>query len=172
MNIHWKDWCWSSNALVTWCQEPTHWEKKPWCWEQFRAGWKRVIENKMVGWHSRLQWTCCYCCCSVAQSCLTLCGPMDCSTPSFPVLHYLPEFAQTHVHCRWCHPTISFSVAPFSPPALNLSGIRVFSNESALHIKWPKYWSFSFSISPSNEYSGFISFRIDWLPVLAAQRTL
>ena len=67
MNIHWKDWCWSSNALVTWCQEPTHWEKKPWCWEQFRAGWKRVIENKMVGWHYRLQWTCCYCCCSVAQ---------------------------------------------------------------------------------------------------------
>ena len=88
---------------------------------------------------------------------------MDCSTPSFPVLHYLPEFAQTHVHCRWGHPTISFSVTPFSPLTLNLSSIRVFSNESALHIRWPKYWSFSFSISPSNEYSGLIPFRIDWL---------
>ena len=61
----------------------------------------------------------------------------------------------------WCHPTISSSVAP-SPPALNLSQHRVFSNELALHIRWPKYGNFSFSISPSNEYSGLISFRSDW----------
>ena len=81
---------------------------------------KRVIENKMVGWHYPPHWTCFYCC-SVTQSCLTLCDPMDCSTPSFPALHYLPEFAQTHVHCCWCHPTISFSVTPFSPPTFSLS---------------------------------------------------
>ena len=73
----------------------------------------------------------------------------------------------------WCHPTISSSVVPFSCslqsfPASSL----VFSNESVLRIKWPKYWSFSFSISPSNEYSGLISFRIDWLDLLAVQRTL
>ena len=93
-----------------------------------------------------------FCCCSIAQSCPTLCDPMDCSTPGSPVLHYLPKLAQTHVH---------ESVMPFNhliPCHLLLllpsifASIRVFSNESALHIRWPKYWSFSFSISPSNEY--------------------
>ena len=72
---------------------------------------------------------------------------------------------------RWCHPTISSSVVPFSP-CLIFASIRVFSNESALHIRWPKYWSFSFSISPSNEYSGLISFRMDWFDLLAVQETL
>ena len=107
---------------------------------------------------------------SVAQSCLTLCEPMDCSMPGFPVHHQLLELTQTHIHW-WCHPTISSSVDS-SPPAFNLSSIRVFSNESALYIRGPKYWSFSFSISPSNEYSGLISFRIDWLDLLAVQGTL
>ena len=103
------------------------------------------------------------CCCSVSQSCLTLWNPMDCSTPGFFLLHHLPELAQTHVH--WvgdgiqpsclCHPLLLLpSIFP---------SIRVFYSESALHIRWPKYWSFSFSISPSNEYSGLISFRIDQL---------
>ena len=79
---------------------------------------------------------------------------------------------------RWCHPTISSSVLPFpSCPTLPLlpsifPSIRVFSNESVLHIRWPKYWSFSFSITPSNEYSGLISFRIDSLDLLAVQGTL
>ena len=76
---------------------------------------------------------------------------------------------------RWCHPTISSSVVPFSSHPLSqpwiFPSIRVFSNESVLHIRWPKYWSFSFSISPSNEYSGLISFRIDWLDILAVQGT-
>ena len=109
---------------------------------------------------------------SVAQSCPTLCDPIDCSTPGFPVLHYLPEFAQTHAH------RVSDAIQPShplwspSPPALNLSSIRIFSNESALRIRWPKYWSFSFNISPSNEYSRFISFRMDWLDLLAVQGTL
>ena len=95
---------------------------------------------------------------------------MDCSVPGFPVHHQFLEFTQTHVH-RWCHPTISSSVTP-SPPALNLFTIRVFSNESALCIRWPKYWSFSFNISPSSECSELISFRMDWLDLLAVQRTL
>ena len=72
---------------------------------------------------------------------------------------------------RWCHPTISSSVVPFSPTFI-LPSIRIFSNESVLCIRWPKYWSFSFNISPSNEYSGLISFRMDWLDLLAEQGTL
>ena len=102
-----------------------------------------------------------YCCCSVTKSCPTLCDPMDYRTPGLPVLHHLLELAQTHVH--W----VGDAIQPFhplsspSPPAFNLSSIRVFSIESVLRIRWPKYWSFSFSICPSNEYSGLIFFRTD-----------
>ena len=109
---------------------------------------------------------------SVAQSCLTLCNPMDCSMPGLPVHRQLPEFTQTHVH-RVCD-TIQPS-PPLSSLFLLLSifpSIRVFSNESTLHIRWPKYWTSSFSISPSKEYSGLISFRVDWLDLLAVQGTL
>ena len=103
---------------------------------------------------------------SVAQSCLTLCNPVDCSLPGFLVLHYLLEFAQTH---------ITESVMPSNHLILGhclfvLSS--VFPSESALCIRWPKYWSFSLSICPSSEYSGLISFRIDWFDLLAVQRTL
>ena len=73
---------------------------------------------------------------------------------------------------QWCHPTISSSVVPFSSCPPIPPSIRVFSNESTLHMRWPKHWSFSFSISPSNEYSGLISFRMDWLDLLAVQGTL
>ena len=109
---------------------------------------------------------------SVAQSYPTLCNPMNCSTPGFPIFHYLLEFAQTHVH--WVDDAIqpSHPLLPPSPPTFNLSQIRVFSNESVLHIKWPKYWSSSFSIRPSSEYSGLISFRMDWVDLLAVQGTL
>ena len=89
---------------------------------------------------------------SVAQSCLTLRDPMDCSTPGFPVLHHLPEFTQTHVHQVGDAIQPSHPLSSPSPPAFNLSQISDFSNESFLLIRWPKYWSFSFSISPSNEY--------------------
>ena len=97
---------------------------------------------------------------------------MDCSTPELPVHHQLPEFTQTrvhesvmpHNHLILCHPLLL-------PPSI-FPRIRVFSNESALHIRWPKYWHFSFSISPSNEYLGLISFRMDWLDLLAVQGTL
>ena len=94
----------------------------------------------------------------------------DCSTPGFPVLHHLPELAQTHVH--WVSDAIQLShpLSSPSPPAFNLS-IRVFLNESALPIRRSKYWRFSFSISPSDEYSGLISLRIDWFDILVVQRT-
>ena len=110
------------------------------------------------------------CCSSVAQSCLTLSDPMDGSMPAFLVLHYLPELAQTHVH--WVGEAIQQSHCSFSLLPSIFPSIRVFSNESALPIRGPKYWSFSFSISPSNEYSGLISFRIDWFDFLAVQGTL
>ena len=90
----------------------------------------------------------------------------------FPVLHNLPELAQTHV--QWVSNTIQLShpLSSPSPPALNFPSIRVFSNELVLRMRWPKYWSFSFSINPSNGYSGLISFRIDSLDLLAVQGTL
>ena len=109
---------------------------------------------------------------SAAQLCPTLCDPVNCSTPGFPVLHYLLEFAQTYVH--WVSDTIqpSHPLSSPSPSAPNPPSIRVFSNEWVLRIRWPKNWSFCFSINPSNEYSGLISFRIDWLDLLAVQGTL
>ena len=112
----------------------------------------------------------CFCCSSITKLRLTLCNPMDCSTPGFPGLQSLPEFAQIHVlesvmlsnHLILCRPLLLLpSIFPST---------RVFSSESALHIRWPKYRSFS--ISPSNEYSGLISFRIDWFDLLDAQGTL
>ena len=100
--------------------------------------------------------------CSVMSDSLQ---PMDCST-GLPVHHQLPEFTQTHVH--WLGDAIqpSHPLSSPSPPAFNLSSTRVFSNESVLHIRWPKYWSFSFNISPSNEHPRLISFRMDWLALL------
>ena len=97
---------------------------------------------------------------------------MDCSTLGFPIHHQLLEFTQTHVH--WVSDAIqpSHPLSSPSPPTFNLSQHQVFSNGSVLRIRWPKYWSFSFSISPSNEYSGLISFRMDWLDLLAVQGTL
>ena len=104
---------------------------------------------------------------SVTQSCPTLCDPMNCSTPGFPVHPQLPEFTQiTSIesvmpssHLILCRPLL---LLPLIPPR-----VKVFSNESALHIRWPKYWSFSFNIIPSNEHPGLISFRMDWLDLLA-----
>ena len=94
---------------------------------------------------------------------------MNCSISGLPVHHQLPEFTQTHVHR--CHPAISSSVVPFSSCPQSLSA-SVFSNESTLCMRWLKYWSFSFSISCSNEHPGPISFRMDWLDLLEVQGTL
>ena len=106
---------------------------------------------------------------SVAQSYLTLCDPMNRSTPGLPVHHQRPEFTQTHVHrvgdasshLILCRPLL---LLPPVPPS-----IRVFSSESTIRMRCPKYWSFSFSISPSSEHPGLISFRMDWLDLLAVQ---
>ena len=110
---------------------------------------------------------------SVTQSCPTLCHPMNHSTPGLPVHHQHPEFTQTHdgielvmpsSHLILCRPHL---LPPPIPPS-----ISVFSNQSTLRMRWPKYWSFSFSISPSNEHPGLISFRMDWLDLHAVQGTL
>ena len=104
------------------------------------------------------------------SSCPTLYDPIDCSTPSFPILHHLPELASAHVH--WVGDDIQLSCplsSPYPPPSI-FPSTRVFSNESALHIRWLKYWSCI--ISPANEYSGLVSFRIDWFDLLAVQGTL
>ena len=108
---------------------------------------------------------------SVAQSCPTLCNPMNCSTPGLPDHHQLTEFTQTHVHrvgdaIQPSHPLSSLLLPSIFPR------IRVFANQLVLRIRWPKDWTFSFSISPSNEYPGLTSFRMDWLDLLTVQGTL
>ena len=127
-----------------------------------------IQSNFFMKWYSKIIFMCCL----VTRSWPTLRDPTDCSKPGFSVLHCLLEFAQTYVH------RVIDAIQPPHPlpPLLLLpsifSSIRVFSNKSALHIRWPKYWSFSLRISPSNEYSGFISFRIDWFDLFAVQGTL
>ena len=108
---------------------------------------------------------------SGTQSCPTLCDPVNHSMPGLPVHHQLPEFMQTHIH--WIGDAIqpSHPLSFPSPPAPIPPSIKVFSNESTLRMRWPAYWSFIFIISPSNEYSGLISFRIDWFDLLAVQGT-
>ena len=114
---------------------------------------------------------CCCCFSSVAKSCPTLCDPVDCSlqaslsfTVSWSLLKLMSiELVMPSNHLVLCHPLLLHLFFP---------SIRVFSNESALLIRWPKYWSFSFSISPSNEFSGLIFFRMEWLDLLAVQGTL
>ena len=105
---------------------------------------------------------------SLRLSCPTLCYPMDCSTPGFPDLTISCSLLKLMSMSQWCHPTISSSVVPFSS-CLQSFPASAFSNRSALHITWPKYMSFSFRLSPSNEYAGLISFRIDWFDLSAVQ---
>ena len=110
---------------------------------------------------------------SVIESCPTLCNPMDCSMPHFPVHHQLPKFAQTHVHQVGdaIQPSHPLSV-PFSSCLQSFPASGSYPMSQFFRIRWPKYWSFSFSISPCNEYSGLISFRVDWLGLLVVQGTL
>ena len=120
----------------------------------------------MIQWTSSVQFS------SVTQSCLTLCEPMNCSTPGLPVHHQLPEPTRTHVH--WVGGAIqpSHPLASPSLPTFNLSQHQGQFKWVRFCIRWPKYWSFSFNISPSNEHLGLISFRMDWLDLLAVQGTL
>ena len=109
---------------------------------------------------------------SVAQSCPTLCDPMNHSTPGLPVHHQLPEFTQTHVHRVSDAIQPSHPLSSPSPPAPNSPQHQsLFQYESTLHMRWPKYWSFSFSIIPCKEHPGLISLRMDWLDLLAVQGT-
>ena len=109
---------------------------------------------------------------SVTQSCLTLCDHIDYSTPGLPVHHQFTEFIQSHVHSvRDAIQHFILCCLLLLPPSI-FPSIRIFSNESALCIRWPNYWTFSFNISSSNEYSGLVSFRMDWLDLLAVQETL
>ena len=127
---------------------------------------KKHIVHIINGMFSSVQFS------SVTQSCPTLCDPMNRSTPDLPVHHQLPEFTQTHAH------QISDAIQPYhplsspSPPAPNPSQHQGLFQWVNSHMKWPKYWSFSFSISPSNEHPGLDSFRMDWLDLLAVQGTL
>ena len=104
---------------------------------------------------------------SVAQSCPTLCDPLNHSMPGLPVHHQLPDFTQTHVHRVSDAIQPSHPLSSPSPPAPQTLPASEFSNESTLCIRWPKYWSFSFSIILSKEIPGLISFRMDWLDLLA-----
>ena len=130
--------------------------------ESLRQNGVDLIDNKRV-WNT-VQFS------SVAQSCSILCDPMNCSMSGLPVYHQILEFSQTHVH--W----VGDAIQPFHPlstllPPSIFPIIRIFSNEWALRIRWPKYWSFRFNISPSNEHPGLI-FRMDWLVFLSVQGTL
>ena len=110
-----------------------------------------------------------FCCCSNTKSCPTFCNPIDCSMPGFPCPSLAPgACSNSCALSQWCHPTISSSVTLFSLPSI-FPSIRVFSNESALHITGPKYWSFS--TSPSKEHTGLISSRIEWFNLLVIQGT-
>ena len=139
-----------------------------------QRGWRRVSKNVPCSGEG---WQLCLCLavwlllfsCSFVSSSLRLHGPqharLPCPPPSPRVC------SDSHPSSRWCHPTISSCRPLFLLPSI-FPSIRGFSSESVLHIRWPKYWSFSFSISPCNEYSGLISFRIDWFDLLAVQGTL
>ena len=130
---------------------------------------KATTEGKMEEWH---HWLSGHQFSSVAQSSPTLCDPMNRSMPSFPVHHQFQESNQTHVHRVGHDIQTSHPLSSPSPSALNLSHHQGLSNESALPIWWPKYSSFSFNISPYNEHPGLVSYRMDWLDLLAVQRTL
>ena len=139
-------------------------DKRSWVYCTW-AEWSRLYNNRL---HNLIPFTAF--CCSVAQSCAVLCDPMNCSTPSlsftvsWSLLKLMSiESVVTSNHLSLCHPLLLPSIFP---------SIRVSSNESVLHIRWPKYWSFTFSISPSSEYSGLISFRIDLFDLLAVQGAL
>ena len=159
-----------SSPLSMRCSRQEYWSGLPFPYPVFPVViYKYTLKNCLTECSLILftkYWYFC-CCCSVTKKCLTLCNPMDCSMPVLPAPHYLKEFAQVHIH--WISDAFkpSHPLPPSSPFAFNVSQLQGLTNESAVCIRWWKCWSFSFSISPSNEYSGMISFRIDciWIYV-------
>ena len=153
-------------------QSNSHWNQRQASWDVFGCHTQGmaigiIVLFTILWWLSLLfQFS------SVSQSCPTLCDPMNHSTPGLPVHHHLPEFTQTRVHrvrdaIQPSHPLLSLLLLPPIPPS-----IRVFSSESILLMRWPKYWSSNFSIISSKEIPGLISFRMNWLDLLAVQGTL
>ena len=134
-------------------------------WKELHPSHWDTVHYTEVG----VQFACCY---SVIKSCLTLCDPMDCSTPGFSVHHQLLELAQTHVHPVGDAIQPPHSLLPTSPLALSFSQHQGLSQWVSSSLRWPEYWSFNFSIRPSKEYSGLISFRIHWFDLLAVQGAL
>ena len=190
LNVHWKDWwSWNSNTLATWCEELTYW-KRPWCWERLRARG----EGDDRGWDSWMasptQWTWVW---VNSRSWWWTGRPgMLWFTGLTELLSSVWLFVTPWIAARQASLSITKSQRPPKPMSIEsvipsnylilchlllllpsiLPSIRVFSNESALCIKWPKYWNFSFNISPFSEHPGLISFRMDWLGLLAVQGTL
>ena len=129
--------------------------------------WKCLVPGEICGLRRTERWPVR---CLVAKSCLILCTSLDCSTLGSPVLHYLPRVCSNLCPLSWCcYLTISSSAALFSFCLQYFPCISMFSSRLAFHSRWPKYWNFSFSISPSNGYSGLISFRIHWFDLLASK---
>jgi len=137
------------------------------------GSWRTSVLSPLVFLKHSFDGHCKRCCCSVTKSCPALCDPMDYSPPRLPCQSVSPRVCSNSCPLsQWCHLTISSSATLLSWKPSVFPSISVFSSKSTLRISWPKYWSFSFSISPSNEYSGLISFRIDWLDLLAVQGIL
>ena len=163
--MHWRDWCWSwkSNTLATWCEELTHW-RRLWCWERLKVGGEG--DNRgWDGWMASLtQWAWVWVRSRSWWWTEAWRAAVHGVTKSRTRLSDWTESVMLSNHLIVCCPILLLpSVFP---------RIGVFSNESTLSIRWPKYRSFSFTIRPSNEYSGLISFRVDWFDILAVQGTL
>ena len=174
----------AQSLQIFWRVSPYNW---PWIrsgekWEQSKMtprilawGTGRINRAAIIQIGNPVRRACCCYCCSVAQLCRTVCDPLDCSTPGLPVPHQLLKLSQVHVHCIGDAIQPSHPLIPSSPSALSLSQHQGLSNESSVHIRWPEYlnlsFSFSISISPSREYSGLISLKIDWFDLLVDQGT-
>ena len=137
-----------------------------WAFDYHLCGTDSILYNLKLSYFSTFQFN------SVTELCLAHCNSMDCSMPGFPVHYQILEPAKTHVHQVSGAIQANYPLSSIFNPAFNFPNISVFSNESILYIRWQKHCSFSFSISPSNEYSGLISFGNDWLDILAFQGTL
>ena len=173
----------NSNILATWCEEPTHW-KRPWCLERLQAG-REGDDRGWNGWiASKTQWIWVWVNQGDGKGQGSLSSVQSCSrvqlfvTPwtgacqaSLFITNTQSLLKLMSIESVMPSNHLIFCFSPLLPPSVFLS-IRVFSNESVLHIRWPKYWSLSFSISPSSEYSGLISFKMDWLDLVAVQGTL
>ena len=155
--------CQTPQTVIYWLV-PENWEEKQKVIQKCKKLRKIVMNLLKKDSETKNKWEDLTTDYSVAQSCPALCDPMDCSMPGFPLFHCVPELAQSHVHWVDNHPILCCPL--FLRPSI-VPSIRVFPSELVLRLRWPKYWNFSFSISPSNEYLGLTSFSMDWLDLCA-----